>query len=148
MLYESCLKNWVKFRRPGSLQSLPKSLHDVLFVPWIVQGWFTVNTKIVMEQLCNLASFKPNLSSCIAREAEEAQLSAELGNTSKGASRATYVRRITELIRNSKKQDADIARIIHDTRELQRESNMSQDKLLRLHALVDETVFRYCICSF
>ncbi|CAM6105502.1 unnamed protein product [Calypogeia fissa] len=77
-----------------------------------------------------------------AREGEESQLSAELDKTAKGASRATYVRRITELIRNSKKQDADIARIIHDTRELQRESNMSQDKLRRLHALVDETVFR------
>ncbi|KAL2611264.1 hypothetical protein R1flu_022956 [Riccia fluitans] len=77
-----------------------------------------------------------------AREAEEAQLSAEVEKLAKGASRATYVRRITELVRNSKKQDADIARIILDMRELQRESNMSQDKLRRLHALVDEIVFR------
>ncbi|KAL3682527.1 hypothetical protein R1sor_000549 [Riccia sorocarpa] len=77
-----------------------------------------------------------------AREAEEAQLSADVEKLAKGATRATYVRRITELVRNSKKQDADIARIILDTRELQRESNMSQDKLRRLHALVDEIVFR------
>ncbi|OAE23563.1 hypothetical protein AXG93_1877s1060 [Marchantia polymorpha subsp. ruderalis] len=77
-----------------------------------------------------------------AREAEETQFLGEVEKLAKGASRATYVRRITELVRNSKKQDADIARIIQDTRELQRESNMSQDKLRRLHALVDETVFR------
>lgn len=76
------------------------------------------------------------------REEEEVALSLELENAPKVATRNTYIQRITELIKNSKKQDADIARIIHDTQQLQRESNATQDRLHRTYAIVDEIVFR------
>jgi len=76
------------------------------------------------------------------REEEEVALSLELENAPKVATRNTYIERITELIKNSKKQDADIARIIHDTQQLQRESNATQDRLHRTYAIVDEIVFR------
>lgn len=76
------------------------------------------------------------------REQEEVALASELKSL-KGAARSTYVRRITELVRNSKKQDADITRIINETRTLQRDSNAAQDRLRRSYALVDEIVFRY-----
>lgn len=76
------------------------------------------------------------------REEEEVTLSLELENAPKVATRNTYIQRITELIKNSKKQDADIARIIHDTQQLQRESNATQDRLHRTYAIVDEIVFR------
>lgn len=70
------------------------------------------------------------------------ELTAELEKSTKGPLRSTYVRRITELIKNSKKQDIDISRIIGETRDLQRESNANQGRLERTHALVDELVFR------
>eukprot|EP01018_Ginkgo_biloba_P023353 Gb_22401 [translate_table: standard] len=76
------------------------------------------------------------------REEEESALSLELEKAPKVATRNTYIRRITELIKNSKKQDADITRIIHDTQQFQRESNAAQDRLRRTYALVDEIVFR------
>lgn len=76
------------------------------------------------------------------REEEEVALSLELENAPKVATRNTYIQRITEITKNSKKQDADIARIIHDTQQLQRESNATQDRLHRSYAIVDEIVFR------
>lgn len=76
------------------------------------------------------------------REEQLASLTMELENALKGPSRNTYIRRIMELIKNSKKQDTDISRIIGEMRELQRESNANQGRLKRTHALVDELVFR------
>lgn len=76
------------------------------------------------------------------REEQLIALSLELENAVKGPSRNTYVRRITELIKNSKKQDNDITRIIGEIRDLQRESNANQGRLGRTYALVDELIFR------
>lgn len=56
--------------------------------------------------------------------------------------RSSYVHRITELVKNSQKQETDIAKIIADTRALQRDSNATNDRLRRTYALVDELVFR------
>ncbi|CAN4103895.1 unnamed protein product [Withania somnifera] len=56
--------------------------------------------------------------------------------------RSTYVQRVEEITKNSRKQDADIERILKETRELQLESNSVQERLNRTHAVVDETVFR------
>eukprot|EP00252_Welwitschia_mirabilis_P008187 TRINITY_DN1990_c0_g1_i1.p1 TRINITY_DN1990_c0_g1~~TRINITY_DN1990_c0_g1_i1.p1 ORF type:complete len:527 (+),score=128.60 TRINITY_DN1990_c0_g1_i1:201-1781(+) len=76
------------------------------------------------------------------REGEEAALYVELSNSVKGATRSSYLERIQELTKNSKKQDTDLARIMHETHELQREYNSIEERLHRTYALVDEIVFR------
>ncbi|KAH9317197.1 hypothetical protein KI387_018966, partial [Taxus chinensis] len=78
------------------------------------------------------------------RERKEAEtvLAKKLENAPKMAARNTYIRRITELVKNSKKQDADIDRIIRDTKQFQRESNGAQDRLHRTYAIADEMIFR------
>ncbi|KAF8414286.1 hypothetical protein HHK36_002288 [Tetracentron sinense] len=76
------------------------------------------------------------------REDEHSKLSAELKNQPKIAPRKSYIQRISEIAKNSRKQDADIERILQETRELQIESNSIQDRLHRTYAVVDETVFR------
>ncbi|KAG2682640.1 hypothetical protein I3760_11G200300 [Carya illinoinensis] len=56
--------------------------------------------------------------------------------------RNSYIQRIKEITKNSRKQDADIDRILKETRELQLESNSTQERLHRTYAVVDEMVFR------
>ncbi|XAR67345.1 hypothetical protein NMG60_11002061 [Bertholletia excelsa] len=82
------------------------------------------------------------LSEIKKREEEQFKLSSDLENQSKLAPRRSYVERITEITKNSRKQDADIERILEETRELQLESNSIQERLHRTYAVVDETVFR------
>ncbi|XP_058208929.1 uncharacterized protein LOC131321919 [Rhododendron vialii] len=82
------------------------------------------------------------LSETKKREEEHSKLSADLDNQPKLASRRSYIQRITEITKNSRKQDADIERILKETRELQLESNSIQERLHRTYAVVDETVFR------
>lgn len=82
------------------------------------------------------------------REEEHSKLSAELENLPNIASRKSYIQRITEITKNSRKQDADIDRILQETRQLQIESNSIQDRLHRTYTVVDETIFRYCLNAF
>lgn len=77
------------------------------------------------------------------REEEHSQLCAELERQPKTALRSSYIERIKEITKNSRKQDADIDRILKETRELQLESNSIQERLHRTYAVVDEMVFRY-----
>lgn len=77
------------------------------------------------------------------REEELSKLSADLEKQPKLASRRSYIQRIEEITKNSRKQDIDIERILKDTRDLQLESNSIQDRLNRTYAVVDETIFRY-----
>lgn len=81
----------------------------------------------------------------ICREDELSKLSKDLERLPKVASRTSYIERIKEITKNSKKQDADIERILKETRELQLESNSIQERLNRTYAVVDEMVFRYII---
>ncbi|KAI5077566.1 hypothetical protein GOP47_0007390 [Adiantum capillus-veneris] len=76
------------------------------------------------------------------REEENEILARLMEKSVKRPSRSSYVSRITELIKNSKKQDADISRILGETWDLQREINANQGRLKRTYALVDELVFR------
>ncbi|KAL6975165.1 hypothetical protein U1Q18_023959 [Sarracenia purpurea var. burkii] len=85
------------------------------------------------------------LSEAKKREEERSKLLADLENQPKLASRRSYIQRITEITKNSRKQDGDIERILKDTRELQLESNSIQERLHRTYAVVDDTVFRYSI---
>ncbi|KAH7545420.1 hypothetical protein FEM48_Zijuj01G0092000 [Ziziphus jujuba var. spinosa] len=82
------------------------------------------------------------LSDIEKREDELSKLSTDLEKQPKVASRKSYIERIKEITKNSRKQDADIERILKDTRELQLESNSIQERLHRTYAVVDEMVFR------
>jgi hypothetical protein len=77
------------------------------------------------------------------RDEVHSKLSAELERQHKMASRSSYIQRIKEITKNSRKQDADIERILKETRELQLESNSIQERLHRTYAVVDEIIFRY-----
>ena len=87
--------------------------------------------------------FGISMDHIIHREEEHSKLSADLEKQPKLPSRRSYIQRITEITKNSRKQDADIDRILKDTRELQLESNSVQERLHRTYAVVDETIFRY-----
>jgi hypothetical protein len=76
------------------------------------------------------------------REGQAWTLETDLKELSSRPKRSSYVHRITELVKNSQKQETDIAKIITDTRALQRDGNATNDRLRRTYALVDELVFR------
>ncbi|XP_051128150.1 uncharacterized protein LOC127249433 [Andrographis paniculata] len=77
------------------------------------------------------------------REEELSKLSMDLEKQPKQqASRRSYIERINEITKNSRKQDNDIQQILKDTRELQLESNTIQERLNRTYAIVNETIFR------
>ncbi|KAI7755624.1 hypothetical protein M8C21_007160 [Ambrosia artemisiifolia] len=82
------------------------------------------------------------LSETNRRETEVSNLSAEIERLPKLATRRSYIERIKEITKNSRKQDIDIERILKDTRDLQLESNMIQERLHRTYAVVDETLLR------
>lgn len=82
-------------------------------------------------------------SSSLYREEEHLKLSADLEKQQKVASRKSYTNRIKEIAKNTQKQDADIERILKDTRKIQVESNSMQERLHRTYAVADEIVFRY-----
>lgn len=79
----------------------------------------------------------------IPREEEFCKLSSDLKKQPKRAPRRSYIERVNEITKNSRKQDNDIQRIMKVTRELQLESNSIQERLNRTYAVVDETIFRY-----
>lgn len=76
-------------------------------------------------------------------EEESSHLSTDLKKQSKQASRRSYINRVKEITKNSRKQDADIDQILKETRELQLESNNIRERLNRTYAVVDELVLRY-----
>ena len=67
---------------------------------------------------------------------------AEYEAAPKNVQRPTFVRRINEIVKNVKKQEAEIAKIVSDTREIQREINGAQEAMGRAYALVDDTLYR------
>ncbi|WOL06410.1 hypothetical protein Cni_G15144 [Canna indica] len=76
------------------------------------------------------------------REIEHAELLVELDKLPKNPPRKYYIDRVTEITKNSWKQDADIHRILKEIREIQLESNSIEERLHRTYAVVEETVFR------
>ncbi|CAK9145082.1 unnamed protein product [Ilex paraguariensis] len=85
---------------------------------------------------------KSILSEIKRREEEVPKLVKDLDKQPKLPSRGSYIQKIKEITKNSRKQDGDIERILKETRELQLESNSIQERLHRTYAVVDETVFR------
>ncbi|XP_057982640.1 uncharacterized protein LOC131167771 [Malania oleifera] len=119
-----------------SLEEKKKCLEDSLYAT-IPEAW---------EKLQKLEEVEVETQSILSeirkREEEHSKLSADLEKQPKLAPRISYVQRIIEITKNSRKQDADIDRILKETRELQIESNSIQERLHRTYAVVDETVFR------
>ncbi|GKA47294.1 coiled-coil domain-containing protein 22 isoform X2, partial [Tanacetum coccineum] len=95
------------------------------------QNW----KKLEKDLVCVLSETKQ-------REDELSILSKEVEKLPKLATRRSYIERIKEITKNSRKQDIDIERILKETRELQLESNMIQERLHRTYAVVDETLLR------
>lgn len=56
--------------------------------------------------------------------------------------RAIYTRRILDIVRNVKKQKIDIARILEDTRAMQKEINGIREHLARIYAVADEKIYQ------
>ncbi|XP_022159122.1 coiled-coil domain-containing protein 22 isoform X3 [Momordica charantia] len=98
------------------------------------------------EKLQKLREFeleKELIESEIRRQEEEnSKLSTDLKKQPKQVSRRSYINRVKEITKNSRKQDADIDRILKETRELQLESNNIRERLHRTYAVVDELVLR------
>lgn len=82
------------------------------------------------------------LSEIRKREEECAKHADDLKQQPNGASRRSYIERITEITKNSRKLDTDIERILKETRELKIESNSIEERLHRTYAVVDETILR------
>ena len=56
--------------------------------------------------------------------------------------RAIYTRRILDIVRNVKKQNVDIARILEDTRGMQKEINGISEHLKRIYAIAEEKIYK------
>jgi hypothetical protein len=63
------------------------------------------------------------------------------------ARRATYTRRILELVKQTKKQKLDIDNVLADTRTLQKELNSLAEKLNRTFAMTSELIFAVRTCG-
>ncbi|XP_059666746.1 uncharacterized protein LOC132312404 isoform X2 [Cornus florida] len=125
---------WDTLRKP--LEEKRRSLEEVL----------SATKPETQEKLQKLKDIELDIQHVLSetkrREEEHCKLSADLQKKPKLASRRSYIQRVMEITKNSRKQDADIERILKETRELQLESNSIQERLHRTYAVVDETVFR------
>ncbi|CAD5184300.1 uncharacterized protein LOC103999829 isoform X1 [Musa acuminata AAA Group] len=100
----------------------------------------------LQERLLKLKEIKQVTEATVSeihrREVEHAELIVELDKLPKVPSRKYYIDRVTEITKNSWKQDTDLHRILKEIREVQLESNSIQERLHRTYAVVEETVFR------
>ncbi|KAL5803807.1 hypothetical protein ACOSQ3_030607 [Xanthoceras sorbifolium] len=125
---------WAACRK--SLEEKKRSLEESL----------DANNPEAWENLRNLREVELERQSVLSeiqkRDNELAKLSADLEKQPKVASRRSYIERVKEITKNSRKQDADIERILKETRGIQLESNSIQERLNRTYAVVDEMIFR------
>uniref|UniRef100_G3MM00 Coiled-coil domain-containing protein 22 homolog n=1 Tax=Amblyomma maculatum TaxID=34609 RepID=G3MM00_AMBMU len=79
-----------------------------------------------------------------ARTKEELhkQLVSEYEKLPKDVNRSSYTKRITEIVGNIKKQKEEIAKVLLDTRSLQKEINQLTGKLDRTFTVTDELIFK------
>ncbi|KAL0362952.1 UNVERIFIED_CONTAM: Coiled-coil domain-containing protein 22 [Sesamum calycinum] len=102
----------------------------------------TADVKMVLKYTKDQHRITGGIFTSCSREEELSKLSSDLEKQPKLAPRRSYIERINEITKNSRKQDNDIQRILRDTRELQLESNTIQERLNRTYAIVNETIFR------
>ncbi|XP_068338511.1 uncharacterized protein [Pyrus communis] len=128
------ISQWEAVRKP--LEEKMKSLQESVYA----------NNPYAQEKLQKLKDYELEKESILSeiqkREEELSKLSTDLEKQPKLSSRRSYVERVKEITKNSRKQEADIEQILKDTRELQLESNSIQERLHRTYAVVDEMVFR------
>lgn len=77
-----------------------------------------------------------------SKEELHKQLIAEYESMSKDVNRSAYTRRILEIVGNIKKQKDQIATVLTDTKELQKDINFLTGKLERQYIVTDELVFK------
>ncbi|CAN8006718.1 unnamed protein product [Ixodes hexagonus] len=79
-----------------------------------------------------------------ARSKEELhkQLISEYEKLAKDVNRSSYTKRITEIVGNIKKQKEEIAKVLIDTKALQKEINQLTGKLDRTFTVTDELIFK------
>ncbi|KAJ4981006.1 hypothetical protein NE237_031843 [Protea cynaroides] len=125
---------WDAFRKP--MEERKRSVEDSLYA----------EKPEVLEKLQKAKNVELGTEAVIfeiqKRKEEHSRLSAELENQPKIASRKSYIHRISEITKNSRKLDTDIERILQETRELQLENNPIQERLHRSYAVLEEMVFR------
>ncbi|KAG8385999.1 hypothetical protein BUALT_Bualt03G0103400 [Buddleja alternifolia] len=125
---------WDAIEKP--LQEKKANLEQSLFALYPeASGKLSRNREIELETESVLAEIK-------RREEELCKLPSDLEKQPKLAPRRSYIERVNEITKNSRKQDTDIQQILKDTRELQLESNTIQERLNRTYAIVDEKIFR------
>ncbi|CAJ2640106.1 unnamed protein product [Trifolium pratense] len=125
---------WDAVRKP--LEERKRTLEESLYSN-------SPDAQAMLQKLREVQEEEKFISSEIRkREEEHSKLLADLEKQQKVASRKSYTHRIEEITKNSRKQDADIERILKETREVQLESNSIQERLHRTYAVADEIVFR------
>ena len=76
------------------------------------------------------------------KEHEQRQLLEEYEASPKNVHRPSFVRRVNEIIKNIKKQEGEISKIVSDTRSVQTEIQSAEVLLQRTYTVVEETLFR------
>ena len=101
------------------------------------------NAKIQLEEIEKWRSEGKETSALLrAKEHEQRQLLEEYESAPKNVHRPSFVRRVNEIIKNIKKQEGEINKIVGDTRTVQREIQSAQELLERTYTVVEETLFR------
>merc|ERR1712127_945175 len=70
------------------------------------------------------------------------QVLEELNKMPKSINRQVYVRRIMDIVKNLEKQKVDIARVLEDVRQLQKDINSLAQKSKRSFDVVDDVVYK------
>ncbi|KAF9587908.1 hypothetical protein IFM89_006162 [Coptis chinensis] len=127
--------DWHAFRKPplGEKERSTKELHHLLN-PEMQSNLQTLN-EVELETEAIILEIRK-------REEEHSKLFGELEKQPRAATRKSYIQRVTEITKNSRKQDAGIEQILKDTRDLRLESNSIQERLHRTYVLADETMSR------
>ncbi|GAB1601523.1 coiled-coil domain-containing protein 22 homolog [Argonauta hians] len=98
------------------------------------------------KKLEEIKSFREKMkdiaSETRSKEELRKQLVHEFEKMTKDVNRSSYTRRIIEIVSNIKKQNAEIDKILIDTKALQKEINFLTGKLDRTFAVTDELVFK------
>lgn len=76
------------------------------------------------------------------KEHEQRQLLEQYENAPKNVHRPSFVRRVNEIVKNIKKQEGEITKIVSDTRSVQNEIESAQACLERTYTIVEEILFR------
>ena len=101
------------------------------------------NAKHQLEEIEQWRSEGKETSALLrVKEHEQRQLLEEYEASPKNVHRPSFVRRVNEIIKNIKKQEGEISKIVSDTRSVQTEIQSAEVLLQRTYTVVEETLFR------